>query len=189
VFDATDEQQVAGTVAEAAAALGRIDVLVTSHGILTQSPLVQMPLAQWRETLDVDLASVFLLNRAVLPGMLAAGDGRIINVASQLGIKGGASLAHYAAAKAGVIAMSKSLALEVSSQGVLVNAIAPGPIETPLLDGIEEDWKVAKRAELPLGRFGTVDEVAPTAVLLASNPGGNLFVGQVLGPNSGDVMP
>jgi 3-oxoacyl-[acyl-carrier protein] reductase len=189
VVDATDEQQVADTVAEAAAVLGRIDILVTSHGILTQSPLVQMPLAQWRETLDVDLASVFLLNRAVLPGMLAAGDGRIINVASQLGIKGGASLAHYAAAKAGVIAMSKSLALEVSSQGVLVNAIAPGPIETPLLDGIEEDWKVAKRAELPLGRFGTADEVAPTAVLLASNPGGNLFVGQVLGPNSGDVMP
>ncbi|MBB5161417.1 SDR family NAD(P)-dependent oxidoreductase [Mycobacterium sp. AZCC_0083] len=189
LFDATDEQQVADTVAEAAAVLGRIDVLVTSHGILTQSRLVQMPLAQWRETLDVDLASVFLLNRAVLPGMLAAGDGRIINVASQLGIKGGASLAHYAAAKAGVIAMSKSLALEVSSQGVLVNAIAPGPIETPLLDGIEEDWKVAKRAELPLGRFGTADEVAPTAVLLASKPGGNLFVGQVLGPNSGDVMP
>jgi 3-oxoacyl-[acyl-carrier protein] reductase len=189
VVDATDEQQVADTVAEAVAVLGRIDVLVTSHGILTQSPLVKMPLAQWRETLDVDLASVFLLNRAVLPGMLAAGDGRIINVASQLGIKGGASLAHYAAAKAGVIAMSKSLALEVSSQGVLVNAIAPGPIETPLLDSIEEDWKVAKRAELPLGRFGTADEVAPTAVLLASNPGGNLFVGQVLGPNSGDVMP
>jgi 3-oxoacyl-[acyl-carrier protein] reductase len=189
VVDATDEQQVADTVAEATAVLGRIHVLVTSHGILTQSPLVQMPLAQWRETLDVDLASVFLLNRAVLPGMLAAGDGRIINVASQLGIKGGASLAHYAAAKAGVIAMSKSLALEVSSQGVLVNAIAPGPIETPLLDGIEEDWKIAKRAELPLGRFGTADEVAPTAVLLASDPGGNLFVGQVLGPNSGDVMP
>ena len=189
VVDATDEQQVNDTVAAATEVLGRIDVLVTSHGILTQSPLDQMPLAQWRETLDVDLTSVFLLNRAVLPGMLAAGDGRIVNVASQLGIKGGASLAHYAAAKAGVIAMSKSLALEVSAQGVLVNAIAPGPIETPLLDGIEEGWKVAKRAELPLGRFGTADEVAPTAVLLASNPGGNLFVGQVLGPNSGDVMP
>jgi 3-oxoacyl-[acyl-carrier protein] reductase len=189
VVDATDEQQVNDTVAAATEVLGRIDVLVTSHGILTQSPLDQMPLAQWRETLDVDLTSVFLLNRAVLPGMLAAGDGRIVNVASQLGIKGGASLAHYAAAKAGVIAMSKSLALEVSARGVLVNAIAPGPIETPLLDGIEEGWKVAKRAELPLGRFGTADEVAPTAVLLASNPGGNLFVGQVLGPNSGDVMP
>jgi 3-oxoacyl-[acyl-carrier protein] reductase len=189
VVDATDEQQVADVVAAAGATLGRIDILVTSHGILTQSTLADMPLKQWQETLDVDLTSVFLLNRAVLPAMLEQGGGRIINVASQLGIKGGESLAHYAAAKAGVIAMTKSLALEVSSRGVLVNAIAPGPIETPLLAGIDVDWKAAKRTELPLGRFGTADEVAPTAVLLASDPGGNLFVGQVLGPNSGDVMP
>jgi 3-oxoacyl-[acyl-carrier protein] reductase len=189
VFDATDEQQVSDAVAAASAVLGRIDILVTSHGILTQSPLADMPLKQWLETLDVDLTSVFLLNRAVLAGMLAQGGGRIINVASQLGLKGGESVAHYAAAKAGVIAMTKSLALEVSSRGVLVNAIAPGPIETPLLAGIDDVWKAAKRAELPLGRFGTADEVAPTAVLLASDPGGNLFVGQVLGPNSGDVMP
>jgi 3-oxoacyl-[acyl-carrier protein] reductase len=189
VFDATDERQVSDAVAAAGAVLGRIDILVTSHGILTQSPLADMPLKQWLETLDVDLTSVFLLNRAVLAGMLAQGGGRIINVASQLGLKGGESVAHYAAAKAGVIAMTKSLALEVSSRGVLVNAIAPGPIETPLLAGIDDVWKAAKRAELPLGRFGTADEVAPTAVLLASDPGGNLFVGQVLGPNSGDVMP
>lgn len=188
-FDATDEGAVATTVAAATELLGRIDVLVTSHGVLTQSPVVDMPLQQWQETLSVDLTSVFLLNRAVLGGMLERGDGRIVNVASQLGIKGGESLAHYAAAKAGVIAMTKSLALEVSSRGVLANAIAPGPIETPLLAGIDDDWKRAKRAELPLGRFGTADEVAPTAVLLASDPGGNLFVGQVLGPNSGDVMP
>lgn len=189
VLDATDEDAVVAAVAAATALLGQIDVLVTSHGILTQSPLVDMPLEQWQETLSVDLTSVFLLNRAVLADMLVQGGGRIINVASQLGIKGGESLAHYAAAKAGVIAMTKSLALEVSSRGVLVNAIAPGPIETPLLGGIDDDWKRAKRAELPLGRFGTADEVAPTAVLLASDPGGNLFVGQVLGPNSGDVMP
>lgn len=189
VLDATDENAVNEAVAAATEILGRIDVLVTSHGILTQSPLVDMSLQRWQETLSVDLTSVFLLNRAVLPGMLERGDGRIVNVASQLGIKGGESLAHYAAAKAGVIAMTKSLALEVSSRGVLVNAIAPGPIETPLVDGIDDDWKRAKRAELPLGRFGTTDEVAPTAVLLASDPGGNLFVGQVLGPNSGDVMP
>jgi 3-oxoacyl-[acyl-carrier protein] reductase len=189
VFDATDEQQVSDAVDAAGAVLGRIDILVTSHGILTQSPLADMPLKQWQETLDIDLTSVFLLNRAVVAGMLDQGGGRIINVASQLGLKGGESVAHYAAAKAGVIAMTKSLALEVSSRGVLVNAIAPGPIETPLLAGIDDDWKAAKRAELPLGRFGTADEVAPTAVLLASDPGGNLFVGQVLGPNSGDVMP
>jgi 3-oxoacyl-[acyl-carrier protein] reductase len=189
VFDATDEDQVAEAVAAAHESLGRIDILVTSHGILTQSPLADMSLKQWQETLDVDLTSVFLLNRAVLSGMVEQGAGRIINVASQLAIKGGESLAHYAAAKAGVIAMTKSLALEVSSKGVLVNAIAPGPIETSLLAGIDEDWKIAKRAQLPLGRFGTADEVAPTAVLLGSDPGGNLFVGQVLGPNSGDVMP
>jgi 3-oxoacyl-[acyl-carrier protein] reductase len=189
VLDATDEDAVVAAVTAATDTLGRIDVLVTSHGILTQSPMVDMSLALWHETLSVDLTSVFLLNRAVLPGMLGQGGGRIVNVASQLGIKGGESLAHYAAAKAGVIAMTKSLALEVSSRGVLVNAIAPGPIETPLLDGIDDEWKRAKRAELPLGRFGTADEVAPTAVLLASDPGGNLFVGQVLGPNSGDVMP
>jgi 3-oxoacyl-[acyl-carrier protein] reductase len=189
VLDATDEDAVAAAVAAATEILGRIDVLVTSHGILTQSPMADMSLALWHETLSVDLTSVFLLNRAVLPGMLGRGGGRIVNVASQLGIKGGESLAHYAAAKAGVIAMTKSLALEVSSRGVLVNAIAPGPIETPMLDGIDDEWRRAKRAELPLGRFGTADEVAPTAVLLASDPGGNLFVGQVLGPNSGDVMP
>ncbi len=148
-----------------------------------------MTLATWQRTIDVDLTSVFLLTRAVLPGMLERRDGRIITVASQLGQKGGVGLAHYAAAKAGVIAFTKSLALEVSGSNVLANVIAPGPISTPLVDAISEDWKDAKRRELPLGRFGTVDEVAPTAVLLAADPDGNLFVGQTLGPNSGDVMP
>jgi 3-oxoacyl-[acyl-carrier protein] reductase len=121
--------------------------------------------------------------------MVAQGSGRVVNVASQLGIKGGESLVHYSAAKAGVIGLTKALAREVAPHGVLVNAIAPGPIETPLVAGISEDWKIAKRAELPLGRFGLPHEIAPTAVLLASDPGGNLYVGQTLGPNSGDVMP
>lgn len=188
VFDVSDERATIDAVAEAVRMLGRIDTLVTSHGILTESPVAEMSLERWQQTIDIDLTSVFVLCREVLPGMLERGDGRIINIASQLGIKGGDGLAHYSAAKAGVIALTKSLALEVSKRGVLVNAIAPGPIETPLVAGISEDWKIAKRAELPLGRFGSVDEVAPTAVLLASNPGGNLFVGQTLGPNSGDVM-
>ncbi len=148
-----------------------------------------MSLDMWRRTIDIDLTGMFLMCRAAVPAMVAAGEGRIVNIASQLGIKGGVGLAHYAAAKAGTIALTKSLALEVSQHNVLVNAIAPGPIETSLVDGITEDWKVAKRAELPLGRFGLPREVAPTAVLLASDPGGNLYVGQTLGPNSGDVMP
>jgi 3-oxoacyl-[acyl-carrier protein] reductase len=187
--DVADEQQVREAVARAEQELGRIDVLANCAGILTQAPLVEMSLAQWQQTIDVDLTGVFLVCRHVVPGMCERGFGRVINIASQLAIKGGTSLTHYCAAKAGVIGLTKALALEVARQGVLVNAIAPGPIETPLVQGISEDWKRAKRAELPLGRFGTPEEVAPTAVLLASSPGGDLYVGQTLGPNSGDVMP
>jgi 3-oxoacyl-[acyl-carrier protein] reductase len=183
--DVTDESSVAAMAATA----GPIDVLVNSAGILTQSPLVQMSLAQWQETIDIDLTGVFLACRHVVPGMVERGWGRVINIASQLALKGGVDLTHYSAAKAGVLGLTKALALEVASAGVLVNAIAPGPVETPLVEGITEDWTVAKRAELPLGRFGVPAEVAPTAVLLASDPGGNLYVGQTLGPNSGDVMP
>jgi 3-oxoacyl-[acyl-carrier protein] reductase len=188
-LDVTDEESVTRAVAAAGEVVGPLDILVNSAGILTESPVATMELSTWSETLAVDLTGVFLCCRAVLPGMLERGSGRIINIASQLGIKGGRGLAHYAAAKAGVIALTKSLALEVSARGVLVNAIAPGPIDTPMVEGITEDWKRAKRAELPLGRFGRPEEVAPTAVLLASDPGGNLYVGQTLGPNSGDVMP
>jgi 3-oxoacyl-[acyl-carrier protein] reductase len=183
--DITDESSVRAMVADA----GDVDVLVNSAGILTESLLVDMSLAQWRQTIDVDLTGIFLVCRYVVPGMVERGWGRVINIASQLGIKGGVGMTHYSAAKAGVLGFTKSLAQEVAPHGVLVNAIAPGPIETPLVEGISEDWKIAKRRELPLGRFGTAAEVAPTAVLLASDPGGNLYVGQTLGPNSGDVMP
>lgn len=188
-LDVCDEDSVAAAYAAAVGELGSVDVLVNSAGVLEESALADMSLAMWRRTLDVDLTGIFLMCRAAVPSMVAAGDGRIVNIASQLGIKGGVGLTHYAAAKAGAIALTKSLALEVSRHNVLVNAIAPGPIETPLVDGITEEWKIAKRAELPLGRFGLPSEVAPTAVLLASDPGGNLYVGQTLGPNSGDVMP
>ena len=155
--------------------------------MLTQSRCADMSTAMWDEMLRVDLRSVFLCARRSA-AHAAQRWGRIISIASQLGIKGGVELSHYAAAKAGVIGFTKSLALEVAPDNVLVNAIAPGPIATPLVDGISADWKRAKEASLPLGRFGRADEVAPTAVLLASDPGGNLYVGQTLGPN-GDVMP
>lgn len=189
-FDVTDDHAVASGVADARELLGgRIDILVNSAGILTEATVVEMSPEVWDQTLAVDLTGVFLVCRHVVPEMVERRWGRIINVASQLAIKGGHSMSHYAAAKAGVIGFTKSLALEVSKHNVLVNAIAPGPFETAMVADLTEEWKNAKMRELPLGRFGQPEEVAPTALLLASEPGGNLFVGQTLGPNSGDVMP
>lgn len=187
--DVADEASVRAAFATARERLGPIDVLVNSAGLLTESRLEDMSLAQWNETIAVDLTGIFLCCREVVGPMRGRGWGRIINISSQLALKGGVGLSHYSAAKAGVVGLSKSLALELGPENVLVNCIAPGPIETPLVDGISESWKAAKRAELPLGRFGTPAEVAPIALLLASDPGGNLFLGQTLGPNSGDVMP
>jgi 3-oxoacyl-[acyl-carrier protein] reductase len=188
-MDLARQESVDSAVEDVLEAHGAIDVLVNSAGILVESPLVEMSLATWQETIDVDLTGTFLTCRAVVPHMVERKYGRVINIASQLGIKGGRGLTHYSAAKAGVIGLTKALALEVAEHGVLVNAIAPGPIDTAMVAGITEEWKRAKRAELPLGRFGVPAEVAPTAVLLASSPDGDLYVGQTLGPNSGDVMP
>lgn len=189
VADVGEVNGATAAVDHCLALYGGIDVLVNNAGMLTQARCTDLTLDMWEKMMDVDLRSVFLATQRALPSMLAQRSGRIINIASQLGIKGGAELCHYSAAKAGVIGFTKSLALEVSASNVLVNAIAPGPIETPLIDGINHAWKEAKSAELPLGRFGKAFEIAPTALLLASEPGGNLFVGQTLGPNSGDVMP
>ena len=189
VGDISDEAVANRTIDACIDAWGGIDILVNNAGMLTQSPCASMSTQMWDDMMRVDLRSVFLCARRAIPHMSAQRWGRVINVASQLGIKGGVELCHYAAAKAGVIGFTKSLALEMAPANVLVNAIAPGPIATPLVDGISADWKRAKEASLPLGRFGRAEEVAPTALLLASDPGGNLYVGQTLGPNSGDVMP
>jgi 3-oxoacyl-[acyl-carrier protein] reductase len=186
--DVSQEESVRAAFFAARESLGTVDILVNSAGLLTESPMQEMTLQMWNETVSVDLTGVFLCCREVVGQMREQKWGRIINIASQLAIKGGTGLSHYSAAKAGVIAFTKSLALEVAVDNVLVNSIAPGPIDTPLVEGISEEWKTAKRTELPLGRFGLAEEVAPSAVLLASEPGGNLYVGQTLGPNSGDVM-
>ena len=187
--DVTDGEAVRQAMAQVVEELGGIDVLVSAAGILDETPLLEMTEATFDQTLAVDLKGVFLAARWAAPHMVERGGGRIINIASQLGIKGGTGLTHYVAAKAGVIGMTKAMALELAEHHVLVNAIAPGPIVTPLIEGLSEEWKTAKQAELPIGRFGQAHEVAPTALLLASSPGGDLYTGQTLGPNSGDVMP
>ena len=185
--DVSDEAQVQRMAEAAIGRFGRVDILVNNAGIFSESLLEEMSTAEWDRVLNTNLRSVFLCIRALIGPMLERGDGRIINIASQLGQIGGVSAVHYSASKAGVIGLTKALAREVSSRGVLVNAIAPGPIETPLLENETEAWRSAKLAELPIGRFGRVDEVTPTAVLLASAEG-SYYVGQTLGPNGGDVM-
>jgi 3-oxoacyl-[acyl-carrier protein] reductase len=187
--DVTDGEAMRRLMDDVAARFGGIDILVSAAGILDETPLLEMSEATFDQTLAVDLKGVFLAARWAAPHMVERGGGRIINIASQLGLKGGVGLTHYVAAKAGVIGMTKAMALELAEHNILVNAIAPGPIVTPLIEGLSEEWKAAKQAELPIGRFGQAHEVAPTALLLASSPGGDLYTGQTLGPNSGDVMP
>jgi 3-oxoacyl-[acyl-carrier protein] reductase len=185
--DVSDEASVRAMADQAITRFGHVDILVNNAGIFTESLLEDMPVEDWDRVVNTNLRGTFLCTRALIGQMLARGDGRIINIASQLGQIGGGSVTHYSASKAGVIGLTKALAREVSGRGVLVNAIAPGPIQTPMLDSETEEWRSAKLAELPIGRFGTVDEVTPTAVLLASCDG-SYYVGQTLGPNGGDVM-
>ncbi|MDG4892744.1 3-oxoacyl-ACP reductase FabG [Mesorhizobium sp. WSM4976] len=185
--DVSDEAQVEAAVKKVEGALGRIDILVNNAGIDTTSVVAEMGTAMWDQMMAVNLRSVFLCTRAVLKPMIARKFGRIINIASQLGHKGAPEMAHYAAAKAGVIGFTRSLAYEVARDGITVNAICPGPIETELFKALPEEWKKRKLGELPIGRAGHVDEIAPTAVLLASEEGA-YYIGATMNPNGGDVM-
>lgn len=173
--------------AASVAAFGDTDLLINNAGIVHQSLFENLEIEDFDRMFAVHVRGTFLMTKMVLPAMLRAGKGAVINVASQLGQIGGVELSHYAAAKSAIIGMTKSLAREVSSRGVRVNAVAPGPINTPLVRELSQEWRTRKASELPLGRFGEPEEVAATVAFLAS-PQASLFVGQTLGPNSGDVM-
>lgn len=185
--DVSSELDAAAIHDAAFAAFGDTALLVNNAGFVHQALFENLEVADFDRMFAVHVRGTFLMSKRVLPEMLAAGSGVIINIASQLGQIGGIELVHYSAAKSAIIGMTKSLAREVSNRGVRVNAVAPGPINTPLVQALSREWRDRKAAELPLGRFGEPEEVAAAVSFLAS-PAASLFVGQTLGPNSGDVM-
>jgi len=187
VCDVADEASVDALAAWSAEALGPVDILVNCAGIAGDLAFEDITTAAFDRMIGVHLRGTFMVTQRFYPGMVARGWGRIINFSSQLAYKGAPGLAHYCAAKAGIVGFTRALAYEAAPRGVTVNSIAPGPIETPMLMGLSDDWRAMKQAQLPLGRFGSVDEIAPTALLLASEEGG-YYCGQSLSPNGGDVM-
>jgi 3-oxoacyl-[acyl-carrier protein] reductase len=183
--DVGHEAQVERAFARFREALGDPDILVNNAGIATVSRLEDMATALWDEMLRVNLRSVFLCTRAVLPAMRARRWGRIINISSQLAHKGGEGMAHYAAAKAGILGLTRSLAHEVTADNIAVNAICPGPLDTDMK--LPPEWAAKKRSELLIGRSGRVEEIAPTALLLATEEAA-YYVGATFNPNGGDIM-
>ena len=185
--DVAKESDVEAIVLAARRAFGDPSHLVNNAGYVHQARFVDLTPADFDRMFAVHVRGVFLMTKAVLPAMLERKAGVIVNMASQLGQIGGVELVHYSAAKSAIIGLTKSLAREVSGEGVRVNAVAPGPINTPLVKALSAEWRKAKAAELPLGRFGEPEEVAAAVAFLCSDEA-SLFVGQTIGPNSGDVM-
>lgn len=187
-------QAVEADVSDAAAvqrmadAVGAVDVLVNNAGIIQERPFLETTEADWDRMLAVDLKAVFLVCRAVIPGMLARGGGAIVNIASDLGILGRERYAPYCAAKAGVIGLTKSLAREFAPQQIRANAVAPGPVATAMvsLEHMSAEW-VEKELAIPQHRLGAPEEIADSVLFLASDLS-RFYTGQVLGPNGGSVM-
>ncbi|MGB1548208.1 MAG: 3-oxoacyl-[acyl-carrier-protein] reductase [Alphaproteobacteria bacterium] len=168
-------------------ALGRIDILVNNAGLTRDNLMMRMKDEDWQKVLDVNLTAVFRLSRACLRGMMKERFGRIVNITSIVGVTGNPGQANYAASKAGMIGMSKSLAAEVASRGVTVNCIAPGFIVTAMTDALTEAQKESLLERIPNGRLGTPEDVACGVVFLASDEAGYI-TGQTLHINGGMAM-
>jgi 3-oxoacyl-[acyl-carrier protein] reductase len=174
-------------IAAAEAAAGPISILVNNAGFTRDMLALRMADADWQGVLDVDLSAPFRLIRAALRGMLKRRAGRIINIASIVGVTGNAGQSNYAAAKAGLIGMSKSLAQEVGSRGVTVNVIAPGFVQTAMTDGLAETQKTKLLDAIPLGRMGRPEDIAAAAVYLAADEAA-WVTGATLHVNGGMAM-
>ena len=182
--DVSSASDVARLVSETIAAYSRIDILVNNAGIARDQLLMRMSEEDWDRVLTVDLKSVFLCTREVLRHMVKQRWGRIISLASIVGIVGNPGQANYASAKAGIIGFTRTIAKEVASRGITVNAIAPGFIDTEMTRQLKEEWKEELKKRIPLGYFGSPGDVAEAVTFLASE-GARYITGQVLGVDGG----
>jgi NAD(P)-dependent dehydrogenase (short-subunit alcohol dehydrogenase family) len=166
---------------------GQIDVLINNAGILISVATEECTWDQWARTIAVNLSGTWSCLRAALPGMIKRRSGRIINVSSELGLIGYPTYAAYSASKGGVIALTKAVAKEMAPHGILVNSVAPGPIETDMLINDTIEYNDETRAQIPLRRFGHPDEIAAVVVAVAGEAG-SYMVGQIISPNGGTAI-
>jgi 3-oxoacyl-[acyl-carrier protein] reductase len=183
----TDATEVAELVAKSLDKFGRIDILINNAGVTRDNLLARMSEADWDLVLSVNLKGTFLLSKAVSRSMMKQRTGRIINIASIIGLMGNAGQANYAASKGGVIAFTKSIAKELGKRGITANAIAPGFIKTAMTDVLKDEVKDAMKKLIPLGRLGQPEDIADSALFLASDAA-SYITGQVITVDGGMVM-
>jgi 3-oxoacyl-[acyl-carrier protein] reductase len=183
----SDAAAVEALPKQAVEAMGAVDILVNNAGITRDNLFMRMSDEEWREVIEVNLTSTFRLCRGVLRGMMKARWGRIVNISSIVGATGNPGQGNYAAAKAGMVGMSKSLAYEVASRGITVNCVAPGFITTAMTDKLNEDQKARILTQVPAGRMGEADEIG-AAVLYLASPEAGYVTGTTLHVNGGMAM-
>ena len=183
-LNVTDNDQIASLVKTVNEEFGPIDILINNAGITRDNILLRMKEDEWEDIIDTNLTSIYKMSKSVLRGMIKNRSGRIISITSVVGAMGNAGQSNYAAAKAGMIGFTKSLAREVGVRGITVNAIAPGFIETDMTDNLPNDQREALASQIPMGRLGTADEVA-NAVLFLAGDSGSYITGQTLHVNGG----
>ena len=184
MLNVTDNEQISELLKSITAEYGSVDILVNNAGITRDNILVRMKEDEWDDIINTNLSSVYKMSKAVLRGMIKKRSGRIISITSVVGAMGNAGQSNYAAAKAGIMGFTKSLAREVGVRGITVNAIAPGFIQTDMTDKLPEDQKVALASQIPMARLGTVDEIAQSVLFLASDSG-SYITAQTLHVNGG----
>lgn len=185
--DLSSTESTQKLIPEAEAALGGLDILVNNAGLTQDGLMMRMSDEQWGKVIEVNLSSVFRLSRDAIKGMMKKRAGRIINITSIVGVTGNAGQANYAASKAGLIGLSKSLAAEVATRGITVNCIAPGFIESPMTDVLNDKQREAILNEIPQGAIGSPDDIAAGVVYLASDES-KYITGQTLHINGGMAM-